>query len=97
MERANSEKRIICQGIEVEEPVSEQRIWGAVLLQAVEDWWGTNKKLRRDAEQFLFREKNDFEVVCGGAGVEPSSFRSRLARAQHSGGSAPHGPSSIAA
>ena len=41
----------------------------------------TNKvKLHRDADQFLFREKNDFEIVCAYAGIEPSSFRSRLTR-----------------
>jgi hypothetical protein len=97
MDTANSGKGIICRGIDVEEPVSEQKIWVAVLLQAVDDWRSTNLKLRRDAEQFLFREKNDFDVVCAGAGIESSSFRSRLVRAQHLRGAVSEGSSRIAA
>lgn len=97
METMNSEERIICKGIEVEEPVSEQKIWVAVLLQAVDDWRSTNLKLRRDAEQFLFRERNDFDVVCASAGIESSSLRSRLVRAQHLRGAVPEGSSRIAA
>jgi hypothetical protein len=97
METAISEKRIICKGIEMEGPVSEQKIWAAVLLQAVEDWWSENAKLHRDATQFLFREEDDFEVVCAGAGIDPSGFRSRLARALRAGDGAPDGPSRIAA
>lgn len=97
METVDSEQRIICKGIEVEEPVSEQKMWLAVLLQAVDDWRSTNLKLRRDAEQFLFRAENDFDVVCAGAGIESSSFRSRLVRAQHLRGAVLEGSSRIAA
>lgn len=81
METVSSEKQILCKGIEAEEPVNEQKIWLAVLLQAVEDWRSDNVKLHREAEEFLFREKKDFDVVCTGAGIEPSSFRGRLMRA----------------
>ena len=66
METTSSDKGILCKGIEVEEPVTEQRVWLAVLLQAVEDWRSENVKLHREADQFLFREKNDFDVVCTG-------------------------------
>lgn len=97
METPNSGKRIICKGIDLEGPVSEQKIWAAVLLQAVEDWRSENAKLHRDAAQFLFKEENDFEVVCAGAGIEPSSFRSRLAQALNAENKAPESTSRIAA
>lgn len=97
METTSSEKRILCKGIEVEEPVNEQKIWLAVLLQAVEDWRSENVKLHRDADQFLFREKNDFDVVCTGAGIEPSSFRSRLMRAAQRSNGTIAGQTQIAA
>lgn len=80
METATSEKRVLCKGMEIEGPDNEQKIWASVLLQAVEDWRSDNVKLHRDAEQFLFREEKDFDIVCACAGVEPSSFRSRLMR-----------------
>lgn len=80
MEMASSGKRVLCKGMEIEGPDNEQKIWASVLLQAVEDWRSDNAKLHRDAEQFLFNEKNDFDIVCAGAGIEPSSFRSRLTR-----------------
>lgn len=80
METATSGKRILCKGMDIEGPDNEQKIWASVLLQAVEDWRSENAKLHRDADQFLFREKNDFEIVCAYAGIEPSSFRSRLTR-----------------
>ncbi|HKW87313.1 MAG TPA: hypothetical protein VJN21_01000 [Candidatus Acidoferrales bacterium] len=89
METASLERRVLCKGMEIEGPDNEQKIWAAVLLQAVEDWRSENAKLHRDAAQFLFRERNDFEVVCAGAGIEPSSFRSRLARALNAGGEKP--------
>lgn len=97
MENTNSDKRIICKGIEMEGPVSEQKVWAAVLLQAVEDWRSDNAKLHRDASQFLFKEKNDFEVVCAGAGIEPTSFRCRLARALRVEAEGQDGRSRIAA
>ncbi|HEV2489109.1 MAG TPA: hypothetical protein VGT03_04820 [Candidatus Acidoferrales bacterium] len=97
MEAVTSEQKVICRGIEAEEPVSEQKIWAAVLLQAVDDWRSTNVKLHRDAEQFLFREKNDFDVVCASAGIDSSSFRSRLARGLHQSGMAHEATSRIAA
>ena len=97
MENTNRGNRITCKGIEVEGPDNEQKIWAAVLLQAVEDWRSENAKLHRDAAQFLFKEKNDFEVVCAGAGIEPSSFRSRLVRGLNAGEGSTNKPARIAA
>lgn len=97
MANQNRGKRILCKGMDVEGPDNEQKIWAAVLLQAVEDWRSDNAKLHRDAAQFLFKEQNDFEVVCAGAGIEPSSFRSRLARTLNAGEGSTNKPARIAA
>ena len=71
---------LICCGNEIEAPICEQRLWAAVLAQALEDWWGDRIRAKRDAEMFLFEDQKDFETVCAGAGIDPSSFRSRLRR-----------------
>jgi hypothetical protein len=80
METVISEKGLICKGIEIEGPIGEQRVWTAVLLQAVEDLQSVNQRLRLAAEQFLFQNQHDFEFVCAGAGINGSNFRSRLKR-----------------
>lgn len=80
MERVVAEKGLICRGVELEGPIGEQRVWTAVLLQAVEDLQSMNIRLRRGAEQFLFQNRNDFDFVCSGAGISANTFRSRLKR-----------------
>ncbi|HXT86037.1 MAG TPA: hypothetical protein VN745_03345 [Verrucomicrobiae bacterium] len=72
----------IFRGDEIEAPVAEHKLWVAVLAQALEDWEGDRLHARRDAEQFLFHDKNDFFTVCTRAGVDGSSLRSRLSRLQ---------------
>jgi hypothetical protein len=57
---------------------SERRLWTAVLTLAIEDWRYGNLRKRREAEQFLFEEKSDFNQVCSAAGLEASDFRARL-------------------
>lgn len=80
MEIVNGREALICRGQEVEGPIGEQRLWTAVLVQALEEWRGDRIRSKREAEKFLFEDHKDFETVCAGAGIEPSSFRSRLRR-----------------
>jgi hypothetical protein len=80
MEIASGHDGLICRGDEVEKPINEQRLWAAVLAQALEDWRGDRISLRRDAEQFLFEDQKDFDIVCARAGIDPSSLRARLQR-----------------
>ena len=72
----------IFRGGEIEAPVAEQKLWVAVLAQAVDDWQGHRLNARHEAEHFLLRDQRDFFVVCTRAGVDGSSFRSRLSRLQ---------------
>ena len=63
-----------------EGPDPERRLWAAVLLLAVDEWRSNNMRAHRDAEVFLFEGGKDFETVCQGAGLEPSTLRSKLMR-----------------
>jgi hypothetical protein len=58
--------------------ISEKRLWTAVLLQALEDWKSCNMRRRSEAEKFFFESESDFETVCRGAGLNPSSVISKL-------------------
>lgn len=80
MEIVSGRNALICRGNEVENPINEQKLWAAVLAQALEDWRGDRISRKRDAEQFLFEDQKDFETVCMRAGIDPSSFRARLRR-----------------
>jgi hypothetical protein len=60
--------------------VAEHRLWTAVVVHAVYDWLYGTLRDRRDAQKFLFEENTDFCEVCAGAGIDPSSFRSKLLR-----------------
>ena len=82
MEIVSGREAGIFRGREIEAPLAEQKLWVAVLAQALEDWQGDRLHARRDAEQFLFHNKNDFFTVCARAGVDGGSFRSRLSRLQ---------------
>lgn len=82
MEIVSGRDALICRGNETEKPINEQKLWAAVLAQALEDWRGDRVSRKRDAEQFLFEDQKDFETVCMRAGIDPSSFRARLRRAR---------------
>lgn len=62
------------------EMIAERRLWTAVIVHAVQDWLSGSLRDQREAQRFLF-ESNDFDQVCACAGIDPSSFRSKLLRA----------------
>lgn len=61
-----------------EDLIAERRLWTAVVVNAVEEWKTGSLRARREAQQFLFENKHDFELVCAGAGLDPNDMRSRL-------------------
>ncbi len=63
------------------EVMAERRLWTAVIVHAVQDWLSGTLREKREAQRFLFGENSDFKEVCACAGIDPSSFRSRLLRA----------------
>lgn len=54
----------------------EQRLWISVVMQSAIDAASTNKKVKREVIQWLSSE--DFEVVCGMAGMSPTQVRHDL-------------------
>lgn len=67
-------------GCITEDTIAERRLWIAVLTSAVEDWKNGTLRHRREAQQFLFENQQDFERVCASAGVDASGFRTALLR-----------------
>jgi hypothetical protein len=61
-----------------EELISARRLWTAVLLNAVEDWRNGTLRARRQAQEFLFENDQDFEMVCTAAGLDSYDFHTRL-------------------
>ena len=61
-----------------EDLIGENRLWTAVIVNAVEDWRFGTLRARREAQAFLFDDHADFGTVCGRAGLDPDTFRSKL-------------------
>ena len=65
------------QSAEVEE-TAEQKLWRAVIATTVEEWVSGPLRRRREAEQFLFSDNQDYQTVCFSAGINPQNLRARL-------------------
>jgi hypothetical protein len=57
--------------------MGERLLWTAVLKLAVDDWRSGTLRQRREAQKFLFDEKDSFGRVCARAGLEPEGFRNQ--------------------
>jgi hypothetical protein len=66
------------QNTVTEDLIAERRLWTAVVVSAVEEWRTGSLRARREAQQFLFENHQDFELVCAGAGLDPGDMRLRL-------------------
>jgi hypothetical protein len=62
---------------EVEES-AEQKLWRAVIACTVEEWVSGPLRQKREAEQFLFCDNQDYRTVCFSAGINPEHLRGRL-------------------
>ena len=74
----NGGARIVEQEGVTEDCISERRLWTAVIVMAVEDWRSGSLRARREAQSFLFEDNEDFQAVCGSAGLDPATLRARL-------------------
>jgi hypothetical protein len=63
-----------------EEAVVEVRIWQAVIVSTIEEWMSGPLRRSLEAEQFLFRDENDFRLVCQSAGMDAGRLRQQLVR-----------------
>jgi hypothetical protein len=75
---SGTEARMETRDTVTEDLIAERRLWTAVVVNAVDDWRTGTLRARREAQQFLFENTHDFELVCAGAGLDPSDMRSRL-------------------
>jgi hypothetical protein len=55
-----------------------QKLWRAVIASTVEEWVSGPLRKKREAEQFLFNDDNDYRTVCYSAGINPEDLRRRL-------------------
>jgi hypothetical protein len=69
----------LLQAAEIEE-TAEQKLWRAVIARTVEEWVSGPLRRKREAEQFLFTDSDDYRAVCLSAGINPEDLRGRLER-----------------
>jgi hypothetical protein len=60
------------------EPRPHQRLWQAVLDNAIAEWVGGPVEHKSNAEYFLFHDEDHFPFVCRSAGLDPESTRESL-------------------
>ena len=62
------------------EMLAEEKMWTAVIARTVEEWVSGPLRSRREAEEYLFGDGEDFKDVCRSAGLNPQAFQTRLQR-----------------
>jgi hypothetical protein len=58
--------------------IAEQKLWRAVIASTVHEWVNGPLRKRREAEQYLFVDQDDYRTVCFSAGIDPTNLRERL-------------------
>lgn len=59
---------------------AELRLWQAVIIGAIQEWLHGPLRLKRQAEEYLFRDNSDFPRVCHSAGMDVNVLRAKLTR-----------------
>ena len=69
---------------------ANEKLWQAVIDNAIAEWVRGPEQHKRKAEYFLFEDEDDFPFVCQSAGLNPGAVRESLwaIRAQAVSGSA---------
>ena len=57
-----------------DEEIAEQKLWRAVIANTVREWIRGPLHRKRAAEQFLFRDDQDYRTVCFSAGSIRKTF-----------------------
>lgn len=57
---------------------SIERVWLAVITDAIQEWMHGPLSKSRLAEQYLFSDQKDFPLVCNSAGLDVDNLRARL-------------------
>jgi hypothetical protein len=78
MTTTTARKVTSAQNTITEESIGEHRLCTAVIVKAVEDWRFGTMRTRHAAQKFLFESAQDFDVVCGRAGLDASCLNQKL-------------------
>ena len=69
----------LLEGIAIQDQVSaNQKLWRAVIDNAIAEWVRGSAQNKYQAEQFLFYDEDDFPFVCRSAGMNPEAVRESL-------------------
>ena len=58
--------------------MSEETLWNAVIVQAINDLFHGSDKERRDSFRWIFENNSDFKCVCDYAKVDPMCLRQNV-------------------
>ena len=58
----------------------EKRLWQAVIVSTIQEWISGPLRYKRIAEEYLFRDRSDFPMVCQSAGLDVDRLRQQLMR-----------------
>ena len=59
---------------------AELRLWQAVIVSTIQEWMHGPLRLKRQAEEYLFKDDSDFPAVCQSAGMDVDRLRAKLTR-----------------
>jgi hypothetical protein len=59
---------------------AESRLWQAVIVSTIQEWMHGPLRLKRQAEEYLFKDDSDFPAVCQSAGMDVDRLRAKLTR-----------------
>jgi hypothetical protein len=58
----------------------EKRLWQAVIVTTIQEWISGTLRSKRQAEEYLFQDQQDFPAVCQSAGMDADCLRVKLSR-----------------
>jgi len=76
-------------GQDAVQQMPEERLWQVVLARTIEEWMSGPLRQKREAEEYLFNDNEDFLLVCQSAGMDPGRLRTQLRRLQKQGVTGP--------
>jgi hypothetical protein len=60
--------------------IPEKRLWQAVIVTVIQEWISGPLRSKRQAEEYLFQDQEDFPAVCQSAGMDVDRLRAKLNR-----------------
>jgi hypothetical protein len=67
-------------GMNEHDATVEMRLWQAVVVSTIQEWISGPLRKKREAEEYLFKDRSDFPQVCQSAGLDVDRLRQKLAQ-----------------